>query len=79
MLKREAGIDTLITARQDRKFFFVYTNEYENIDAALREVNRLKRVVLRSISMEISGYMKINIAVHVSYSLIDINLGTFLL
>jgi type IX secretion system PorP/SprF family membrane protein len=47
MLKREAGIDTRITARQDRKFFFVYTNEYDKIDAALREMNRLKKSGLK--------------------------------
>ena len=47
MLKREAGIDTRITARQDRKFFFVYTNEYEKIDAALREIDRLKKSGLK--------------------------------
>ena len=47
ILNREAGIDTRITARQDRKFFFVYTNEYDKIDAALREMNRLKKSGLK--------------------------------
>jgi type IX secretion system PorP/SprF family membrane protein len=47
MLKREAGVDTRIISRADRKFFFVYTSEYDNIDAALREMNRLKKSDLK--------------------------------
>ena len=47
MLKRETGIDTRVISRTDRKFFFVYTSEYDNIDAALREMNRLKKSDLK--------------------------------
>ena len=47
MLKREAGVDTKVVSRDDRKFFFVYTSEFDNIDAALREMNRLKKTSLK--------------------------------
>ena len=47
MLKRETGIDTRVISRSDRKFFFVYTSEYDNIDSALREMNRLKKSDLK--------------------------------
>ena len=48
MLKREAGVDTKVVSRADRKFFFVYTSEFNDLDAALSEIKQLKESELKS-------------------------------
>ncbi len=48
MLKRETGTDTKVVSREDRKFFFVYTSEFDNLQDALKEQNKLKESDLKN-------------------------------
>jgi type IX secretion system PorP/SprF family membrane protein len=44
VLEREIGLQTLVFAREDGKYYFVYTRQVKNNDEVNREMKRLKRL-----------------------------------